>query len=136
MLEPAVLNPRGVQQMLVAKTRLGKEVRRPRTKRPPQPGADRYVESLFRAIEEVAWQGAAEDLPQEPFALAMAHLRAVRQCPAELDNPMVEDRTTCLQAGRHTGAIEFHQNIARQILEHVAEDKDGKKISERGPPYS
>src|ERR1700738_422264 len=100
MLEPAVLDPRGVQQMLVAKTRLGKEVRRPRTKRPSQPGADRYVESLVWAIEEWAGGVAAGALPQEPFALAMAHLRGVRQCPAELDNPMVEDRATCLQAGR------------------------------------
>src|SRR6266702_6817810 len=114
----------------MSKLRVGQKVRCPRTERSSQPGADRHVESLFGALEETARQVAGEDLSQDPFALALAYLCGVWQCPGKLDDTMVEKRTTCFKAGRHAGTIEFHQYVTRQIFKHVANDEVGQSVVE------
>jgi hypothetical protein len=78
MIQPTTLNSRCIQQTLAAKTRFGKKVSGPRAQGAFQPRADRHVETLFRSIDQVARQVAAENLPQDPFSLATTHLRGVR----------------------------------------------------------
>ncbi len=77
-------------------------------------------------------QDPAEDL----LADATVYLLFDRQPPGELEHTVIEQGHTAFQAHGHAGAVEFHQDVVRQIDQRVKEHQLLDECRHSGPIVS
>ena len=63
----------------------------------------------------------AEQLLQQPLALAVPELHPQRHRPGELDDAMIEHRHSRLEADAHGGAVDLDQDVVGQVGRSVRE---------------
>src|SRR5580704_3468118 len=123
MLLPTALHTPRIEEARALELRPVEQVLRPVAQGTGEPRPDRNVEPLLRSFEQRFGEVAAQDLPQQPFALPVANLHGCRQPPRELDDAMVEEWASAFETRGHGRAVELHQDVAWKIADHVAIDE-------------
>src|SRR3954469_17477523 len=94
---------------------------RPAPQRSAKPAIDWDRKSHFGPFDNRLWHSAIKNLAQNPFADTIAQLESMRQPPGELDHPMIEERGSDLETHRHARAIEFRQQVVRQVRQLISQ---------------
>ena len=79
-------------------------------------------EAGLRPIHQRRRDVAIDDPAEQPLAAAVAEPHRQRQPPHEVDQPVIEQRRARLEARRHAGAIDLHQDVVVQVAGEVLED--------------
>src|SRR5262245_34717032 len=80
-----------------------------------EPGGERHRKAHFRTVQDVVGQPSLDRLLEEVLALAAVELELGRNSARPLDELVIEDRYSHLQAVSHAGAIHFGEDISRKI---------------------
>ena len=80
-----------------------------------KPPADRHVEPLLGAIENLRWQNRLHRLLQEILRLAIPIFIGVGYFPDKIDEFDIEERSPHLQGIHHAGAIGLDKDIILKI---------------------
>ncbi len=108
------IQQRGITQPLVVQQGLG-----PIAQRPAQPFAQRNTKSHLRPFDERAWNVPVQHLPQNPFCGVVTDLCIARQPPRKFDDAVIEERNARFQRHSHAGAVDFGQDVVRQISDEI-----------------
>src|SRR6516162_6536330 len=119
MVLPVLSNPGGIEQIGFAQPSFIEKSLRPFAEGAAQPLGERNAKSHLWTVNKVPRHMTVEDLSQQPLTLTTPNLGMARQVPGEFDDPVIKQRNACLKGNGHAGAIDFGQNVVRQVSDEI-----------------
>src|SRR3990172_1220882 len=101
-----------------------------------KPRFNRDAKAHLRSFNQLTRYVLVEYLSEEPLAPSVAHFHAKWQLPRKLDDSMIEKWHARLQRDRHRGAIDFAEDVVREIrhrIEHHHALRADEAVADRVP---
>jgi hypothetical protein len=100
----------------------------------PEPTVDRDAEALFRRVGNLRAVGPTRKLPQQPLRLTSCTTpQMAGQRQRKLGDGRLQKRSPHLEAVCHAHAVDFGENIVRQVLADVGPLQFAEVRPERQP---
>src|SRR5215831_11523523 len=96
------------------------QITRKRRQLSPEPRGERHGKAMFGTVDDVVWKNAAHRLFEEVLRGAAMQTQTRGQLRRKLDDVMIEQWRPCLDRVRHRHAIDFGQDVERQVVIEVA----------------
>ena len=92
----------------------------PRPKRPLDPFADRHGKARLWPVDQRLGDMAVEQLAQDLLAATTSDFVIDRYPCRQRRDPVIKEGYTCFEAHRHRCAIDFAENVVRQVADGIA----------------
>jgi len=104
-----------VEHAAVAQAAVGQQFVRHRGERSPEPFADRGLEAVLGAVDDLARDPAFQQPAEQVLASTVLHLEGRRNRRGKLEQLVIEQRYACLERNSHAHLVDLGQDIVDEV---------------------
>src|SRR2546423_12635962 len=121
MLRPFLSDFSNIQKLVPTQLFSGQQIFSPFPQGSSEPATNWDTKTHLRTLHQFPRNVLVKNLPKNPFTCFVPDLQMQRESPSKLNHTMVEQRNSCFKAYCHACAVDFSENIIRQIIQHISQ---------------